>query len=433
MIEGVQAVDKFSEENVISAMLTGNSEAIDCVEGVLGVNGSLFYIKLHELVYEAILGLYDADAVIDPTNVSILVDVEAIGMSISQLQAWLVDYTRIGDVWSIESIGYHAKKVKEIAVLREVDRKLRRLILENLTPDADLSSVYGELEVILEGRENGTDGEVISVSEAKEVYRQYVADIQKRKVNFGWPSIDKATRGLIPGDVCLIFARTNVGKSALAQSMQLGIWERQSIKSIFFSLEMPVTSIYERMASMVSGWEEEGIEGIFLADDQDRLLNGLSAYEDGVFFVEKSNLTLKDISRIARSVDNVGVIFIDYMGLVKAMGRSPYERLSNTATGLKGMAKDLGIAVVCICQLSRKAGDGTIPVSFDMVRDSGQIEEATDVILGMHKEEKDECIKLVVLKARRGRKGATCEIGFSGDTPKLVELYNHDYDKDDQT
>jgi len=423
MREGVQAVDKMSETTVISAMLTGDDEILDCAEGILG-NGDAFYIKLHELVYDAVMSLREAETVIDPANVASLVDYESVGKSKEALYSWLVEYADVGDVWPLESVEYHAKRVKDIAELRGVDRELRRVITDNMAPEAELSAAYDKLEAIMERRVGVESAEVISVSDAKAIYRQYVADIQKKNVNFGWPTIDKATRGLVPGDVCLIFARTNVGKSALAQSMQLGIWERQEIKSIFFSLEMPVTSVYERMASMISGWEEAGIENIFQVGDEDRLLGGLDEYQDGVFFVEKSGLSLKDISRITKTVDQVGVIFIDYMGLVKTLGRSPYERLSNVATSLKTMAKNLGIVVVCICQLSRKGGDGTIPVAIDMVRDSGQIEEATDVILGMHKAESG--LKLAVLKARRGRNGAKCQLGFSGDTPKIVEMYNEE-------
>lgn len=423
MREGVQAVDKMSETTVVSAILNGDDAILDCAEGILG-DGSAFYIKLHELVYDAVMCLRETETVIDPANVASLVDYERVGKSKEALYGWLIEYTEIGDVWPLESVEYHAKRIKDIAELRDIDRELRRVVADNMAPEAELSDAYDKLEIIMSRRIGVESAEVISVSDAKEIYRQYVADIQKKKVNFGWPTVDKATRGLVPGDVCLIFARTNVGKSALAQSMQLSIWERQNIKSIFFSLEMPVTSVYERMASMISGWEESGIENIFQVGDEDRLLDGLNAYQDGVFFVEKSGLSLKDISRISKTVDDVGVIFIDYMGLVKTLGRSPYERLSSVATSLKTMAKNLGIAVVCICQLSRKGGDGTVPVAIDMVRDSGQIEEATDVILGMHKAEKG--LKLVVLKARRGRNGATCELGFSGDTPKIVEMFNGD-------
>jgi len=423
--DGVRAFDKMSETAVISAMLLGDNGAMDTAEAVLG-DGRAFKIKVHELIYDAILALRDSDTPIDPANIAALIDLKQIGKSREELHAWLVDFTTIGDVWSIDSIQHHAERVRDMAELRDVDQRLRRLVMDSLTEDADLSNVYDQLEEIMERRSGVASNEVISVSGAKEIYRQYVADIQKKKVNFGWPSIDKDTRGLVPGDVCLIFARTNVGKSALAQSMQLSIWERQKIKSIFFSLEMPVTSVYERMASMITGWKEDAIEGVFLAGDEDRLLEGMTKYEDGVFFVEKSKLMLKDIARITKTVDDVGVIFIDYMGLVKALGRSPYERLSDIATGMKETAKELGIVVVCICQLSRKAGDGSVPVSFEMVRDSGQIEEATDVILGMHRSENDDFIHLSVLKARRGRKGASCEVNFFGDTPKIVEVYRNE-------
>jgi len=422
MKDGIRAFNKASEETVISAMLLGDDGALDCARGILGERGDAFRMKRHELVYDAVLALKDQDIPIDAANISALVDLEQIGMSRDELYLWVVEYTDIGDVWPMDSIEFHAKKVKDLAELREVDQRLRRVVMENMSEEADLENVYAQLEEVLERRRDTTSAEVISVPKAKAMYQQYVAEIQQRKVNFGWPSIDTATRGLVPGDVCLIFARTNVGKSAMAQSMQLSIWERQSIKSIFFSLEMPVTSVYERMVSMVTGWQESAIEDLFLQNDEDRLTTDMDKYEEGVFFVEKGNLTLRDISRITKGVDDVGVIFIDYMGLVKALGRTPYERLSDIATGLKMMAKDLGVVVVCICQLSRKAGDGTIPVGIEMVRDSGQIEEATDVILGMHREEDDAFINLTVLKARRGRRGAECRVGFQGDTPKIVEI-----------
>lgn len=425
MRDGVRAFDKMSETAVISAMLLGDDAAMDCAEAVLG-DGRAFKIKLHELIYDAILALRDTDTPIDPVNITALIDLKQIGMSREELHVWLVDFTGIGDVWSIESIEYHANRVRDMAELRDVDQRLRRLVMESLTEDADLSNVYDQLQEIMERRSGITSAEVISVSGAKEIYRQYVADIQKRKVNFGWPTIDKATRGLVPGDVCLIFARTNVGKSALAQSMQLSIWERQKIKSIFFSLEMPVTSVYERMASMVSGWEEDAIEKVFLAGDEGRLLEQMERYEEGVFFVEKGKLMLKDIARITKTVDDIGVVFVDYMGLVKALGRTSYERISDIAVNLKAMAKEMNVAMVCVCQLSRKAGDGSVPVTLDMVRDSGQIEEAADIVLGMHRDEKQGCVRLSVLKARRGRKGVSCEVDFTGDTPKIGEVYRNE-------
>lgn len=421
MREGIKSFDKNSETTVISAILLGDDTALEATQAILG-DGSAFRIKLHELVYDAVMALWETDTPIDPSNIANLIDVSRIGMSLDQIFAWVLDWVQIADVWSIDVIKYHAQRVADMAELRNIDQRLRRILMENMSDNADLENVYEQLESVLSKHRQPESAEVISVQQARERYIQYVAEIQQRKIKFGWPDVDNATRGLIPGDVCLIYARTNVGKSALAQSMQLSIWERQQVRSIFFSMEMIVESVYERMASMVTGWSEEDIEKIFLDNDHDRLVD-LSGYDDGVLFVDRGGLTLAEIGRITRSADDIGIIFIDYMQLVKGNGSTSYERLSNTARALKDLAKELGIAVVCLCQLSRKGGDGTVPVQLDMARDSGQIEEATDVILGLHKDEESGSLKLSVLKARRGRNGVTCSMGFYADTPKIVQIH----------
>lgn len=420
MKEGIRAFDKSSEETVISAMLIGD-DAVDMAEQILE-SGAKFRTKLFELVYDAILALRDTDTPIDATNIAGLVDGSLVGMSKQEIYEWALDYTSIGDIWSHESIRWHAERIRDLAEVRNVDQRLRRLMMENMTDEADLSSVYAQLEEILRNQIRYTNPEVMNVETAAEKYREFVASIQQNRISFGWPSVDRSTRGLVPGDVCLIFARTNVGKSALAQSMQLSIWTRQKIRSIFFSMEMPVTSVFERLVSMTTGWKEDAIEQFFREGDEERITD-LSTYGDGMLFVDRAGLSLKDISRISETQDEIGVIFIDYMGLIRTKGLSLYERLSGVATELKEMAKELGIVIVCVCQVSRKAGDGTTPITIDMGRDSGQIEEAADVILGMHRDKDDDTIiRLTVLKARRGRKGATCQMGFHGDSPKLVEI-----------
>lgn len=420
MREGIRAFDRTSEEAVISAMLLGD-EAVNVAERILG-NGAAFRIKFYEMVYDAILALRDAGDIIDPANVAHLIDLEAIGKTRNEVYQWLLGWADIAEVWGIESVEYHAQRIKDFYELRRIDIDLRRVVNNNMTDAAELDDMYEELEAILGRRPDIVTPDIITVSGARELYRQYIKDIQRRKIKTGWPGVDNAIRGLVPGDVCLIFARTNVGKSALAQSMQMSIWERQQIKSIFFSMEMPVTSVFERMFSMMSGWSENDVEDIFLKGDDERVAK-IEAYEEGVFFCDKPGLTLEQIETITESAEDIGVIFIDYMGLIKTVGRSFYERLSDVAKDLKTMAKALDKVIICIVQVNRKGGDGTIPITIDMGRDSGQIEEASDVILGMHKDEKEQGVMhLTVVKARRGRKGYSCKIGFWGDTPKIIEL-----------
>ena len=74
---------------------------------------------------------------------------------------------------------------------------------------------------------------------------------------------------------------------------------------------------------------------------------------------------------------------IDYLGLVSDAGRNEYERASKIAVDTKSFAKSQGVPVVLLSQLNRAGGDGTQPVTLDMARGSGQIEEAADFVIGL--------------------------------------------------
>ena len=75
------------------------------------------------------------------------------------------------------------------------------------------------------------------------------------------------------------------------------------------------------------------------------------------------------------------VVFIDYLGLIEGRG-DEYEHLSHVAKALKNIAKRTGVVMVYLHQLSRKGEDGTRPVTLEMARGSGVIEESVDYLIG---------------------------------------------------
>jgi replicative DNA helicase len=80
---------------------------------------------------------------------------------------------------------------------------------------------------------------------------------------------------------------------------------------------------------------------------------------------------------------------------------------------MKDIAKEFGVLIVALVQLSRQAGSGRKAVALDMARDSGVIEEAADLIIGVHRplelaeEETLQDVPMIadVLKNRHGRTG----------------------------
>ncbi|MBU1023485.1 hypothetical protein KKB99_04265, partial [bacterium] len=126
-------------------------------------------------------------------------------------------------------------------------------------------------------------------------------------------------------------------------------------------------------------------------------------------FVIPTRVSLSDISAYVQLIEReknikVGVIGIDYLGLMEGPGVSEYEIISRLSTGLKSTAKLLNIPVVVLCQVSRKGASGNTEISLDMGRGSGAIEEAADFVLGLW-QAGDEDEKELICKILKNRKG----------------------------
>ena len=107
-------------------------------------------------------------------------------------------------------------------------------------------------------------------------------------------------------------------------------------------------------------------------------------------------------------------VVIDYLGLMKhGDGKSLYERVTATSNGLKRMARNLGIPVLCLCQLNREVESRkNEPPRLSDLRDSGAIEQDADAVLLIHKftlENENEYdaipMDLHVAKNRHGKTG----------------------------
>ena len=87
---------------------------------------------------------------------------------------------------------------------------------------------------------------------------------------------------------------------------------------------------------------------------------------------------------------DIGCVFIDYLQLMSSGSRSESRQVevSEISRGIKAMARELDVPVVCLSQLNRAAEqrEGHRPRMSDL-RESGSIEQDADVILMLHREE----------------------------------------------
>lgn len=284
-------------------------------------------------------------------------------------------------------------------------------------------SEYCDPKCKLKGKEDEkiTADKVYNIDEARIKYEEYIARLQERKILLGYKNLDWHLRGIAPGEVCEVMARTGVGKTAFLLNVIRNVISNQVIPVLFFSLEQPLAQIYERVAQISA--EEPGRrveEGFYLEKAADTLHSLVSHFYKTLYVVDEDMLTyeeLKEFIQVAAR-DKINqmppLVCIDYLGRMRGGRGTAYEITSELARLLKKLAKELDIAILYLHQTSRMGKTGAEEISLDMSRDSGVVEEAADFIIGIWRpdmnkpefqESDEERIVIAILKNRKGRLG----------------------------
>lgn len=246
-----------------------------------------------------------------------------------------------------------------------------------------------------------------------------------------WPSLNRIIGGLRPGAVYTVGSRPGVGKSVLG--IELGLVMAQHGGVALFSLEMSQDDVNKRilanqkqipMNRLMSPSELTDVDYRKIAEWRNEFRRP--------FAVNKSpQVTIGEIRRFARNVDRrdplAGVV-VDYLQL---MGQAPNDKrarqefVSDMSRNLKLLAMELDVPVVMLSQLNREleGRNNGMPKLSDL-RESGSIEQDSDVVLLLHRDIVDEGkaheLQMIVAKNRHGAPGGLT-LDFAGHYSKLRE------------
>jgi replicative DNA helicase len=304
-------------------------------------------------------------------------------------------------------------------VEKDLSQEILRLWNEQNTPP--LPEI--ELDKIISGfymryAKSGNDIPLVyNFKEMAVAYQGHINDLPKR-VKLGFPVLDEKIRGIKKGEVMTLIGKTSVGKSAFLQNIAMNFAKYSGEPTLFFSMEMPISSVMERSIQMdmnKSGYEVESVcsETVGIAADMAEIIfNKIPSF----YCIEESGLTLERIESIIGYAESniyhkpTALVVIDYLGLIKSKEKNIYERVSEIARELKNLAKKKKIAVITLSQTT-KQNDTTSELSLGSARDSGVIDEASDFVIGLWKDhEQDEFaqfneLQLGILKNRNGFTG----------------------------
>lgn len=252
-------------------------------------------------------------------------------------------------------------------------------------------------------------------------------------VRLGFGSLDADMRGISPGQVCGFAARTSVGKTWALATVEHNCMPYYGVLSL--SLEMPGLEWTERALAIFADVAPEQVE-IWARERvlEDRAASFVAASRNVLLCEEAIHIqNLESMIETARLRIPVRLVMIDYLGLLGANGRDTYERASSIGKALKAVAKKTDVSIVVAMQLSRAGGDGSTPVTLDMLRDSGVIEEALDFCIGcwrpgrradvdpMEQLALQDVMRCQLLKNRKGPENRIVDLTFREQSRKLYE------------
>ena len=237
------------------------------------------------------------------------------------------------------------------------------------------------------------------------------------------------TSGFQPSDLIIVAARPSMGKTAFCLNIAQHVAGVNGVPVLVFSLEMSRNQLMQRLLVSEARIDGQKIRNGFLAEeDWAKLTMTAGVLEDTPIFIDDSpNATLMEVrskARRAKAQEKIGMIVIDYLQMMSLQsgGGSQDNRVQEVSAisrGLKGIARELGVPVICLSQLSRavESRPDKRPMLSDL-RESGAIEQDADVVVFLYRdyyytkrEEVKNEAEVIIAKQRNGPVGA-CRMAF---------------------
>ncbi len=368
-----------------------------------------FYRENHGRIFKAIVEVYDKHHAAD--LVEITQSLRDLGvLDLVGGPDYLVELAN--SVPSSANAAHYARLVAEKGKLRRLIDAAGRILYEAY--HAGELGPEGAREVL-----DAAETAVFNIVQEQEAAEpQKLADLLQQEIDrleaseglgftglpTGFPDLDDLLRGLQPGEVTVIAARPSMGKTALALNLaeQIALGGRPGAPPGhespvgFFSLEMSKSAVTQRLLSARSGVSAHDLRSGHRLDAVFKdLMVACDELKRAPLFIDDTPsmtaLTLRARARRLVAQKGVKAIMVDYLQLMTAPGSARESRqveVSAISRGIKALARELNVPVVCLSQLNRASEqrEGNRPRMSDL-RESGSIEQDADVIMLLHREE----------------------------------------------
>src|SRR3989338_2090596 len=429
-----------AEKAVIVSILI-DKESIEKVIDILRPED--FYSRQNQLIYGAMVNLLEKNEPIDILTVTN--KLEEIGeLESSGGAGYLTSLLSITPT-SAHILNY-GKIVQRKKILRDLIDSAHKIVSLGHQEEESIEKILDQAEqgiFAVSQRSISKDFKALKegLQEAFErLERLHQGDGALRGFSTGFVDLDNILAGLQRSDLIILGARPSFGKTSLALDIARNVARKENVGVGIFSLEMSKDQVIDRILASEAGiglWKMRtghlSSSGDF--NDFSKISIALNSLSQVPIFIDYTpSPTVLQIRAMARrlwSKSNLGLLVIDYLQLVQPRNdiNGYVQQVTDVANSLKGLARELNIPVVAVSQLSRavEARPDQRPRLSDL-RESGGIEQAADLVMFIHREDKfrrdsdkKNIAEVIIAKHRNGPTGAI-ELYFDEDEVSFKNL-----------
>lgn len=425
----MQETDKVieSERELLGNIINNNSLMLKAIDKLKEDD---LYSSVHKLLFKTMKELYVKDK-----NFDVVILINKLKNDIKENLITVTEITNISTCGIESTFKSHLEAVIESSRQRKLNKLMEIIANSDKNSDEKINFIQDELikmNIITEDDIVYTASElmIMSISKVEEVYNNKTGILG---IPTGIGSLDNAINGLQRKNMIVFGARPSIGKTAFT----LKLLENIKANTLYVQLDMGLDEVGCRMLASESYISNGKVGRGRINDDEWITLlkasNEISKKEN-IMFYSPPEATVTKIRAKAKEIKTkkgLDVIIIDHLGKITSeIKGSSYEQMKQLSKKIKGLARELDVSMVVLCQLSRaveQRGDKH-PIMSDL-RDAGSIEEDSDTIGMLYRQgyydarEKGEKIRNDILevsfqKCRNGRLG-TIKFDFDLETQKL--------------
>ena len=268
----------------------------------------------------------------------------------------------------------------------------------------------------IKGTEPKTSLNYHSCADSWEVYREARRNKGSScNLPTGFTEVDKLTDGFKRQELSIIGARTSIGKTTFLINASLSL-AKCGKSVLYFSTEMDFTDIFDRLVCVSQGTTLRNIK------------TGAVELKPMPLSIKVCDTSQPSLEDIRKAVDEVkpDVVILDHLQHV-ITSDARYFELSKFVRGLKDIARQFNVAVVCSSQLNRAADtpdyrSGMVqPPSLRHFKECSTIEDECSVgILLYYSQVVDNDTVILAAKIDKNRHGACGIVNLKFNKPTFT-------------